>query len=807
MLRFMVVYLFCSLCVSLELPAQLPGKMSFSKVLLPNGWKLSPVGRSISLGDLPLNMQLSHDKSLLAVTNNGQGVQTVQLINTKEEKVVDEIKINKAWYGLQFGRSDKLLYVSGGNDNYILIYPIVHQKLQTPDSIFLGDPWPVKISPTGIALDEENNLLYVVTKENNSLYVVNTTTKQTIKQLSLNSEAYTCVLSPDATMLYVSLWGANKLAFYDTKKQAIIGTIATEYAPNELLLNKSGTLLYVANGGDNSVSVVDTKTRKNIETICATVHPTKLTGSTTNGLTLSSDGRTLYIANADNNCLAVFDVSKRGESRSLGFIPTGWYPTNVKYYNNKIWVTNGKGFSSMANPKGPQPSNEDDNSGLHEGSSPKGGLQYIASLFKGTLSIIDQPKRNLLKDYTALVYDNTPFGKTVAPPEKSNPVPFAKDAISPIKYVFYIIKENRTYDQILGDIKNGNGDASLCLFPKTVTPNIHALANEFVLLDNFYVDAEVSADGHNWSMGAYANDYTEKTWPSQYSKRGGTGDYGGNRRITYPRDGFIWDYCKRAGISYRSYGEFCDGKKAVIPSLSDHFCQGFPSFNFEIKDTARCSMWIADFDRLLANNDVPRLNTIKFPNDHTSGQKLGKITPTAAIADNDLAVGLFVEHLSHSDIWKESVVFVLEDDAQNGPDHIDAHRSPVLVISPYTKRKTVISTMFTTSGALRTMELILGLPPMSQYDAAALPMYECFSSIPDLSPFIHRPCEINLDMRNVEKSKSAELSSTFDFEKEDEAPDLLLNEVIWKSVKGEKSTMPSPRRSAFLSTTKKMHDK
>lgn len=791
---------------SFTLFAQLPGKENSSEVLLPNGWKLSPAGRSVQLGDLPLNIQLSHNKKLIAITNNGQGDQTIQLLDTKKEKIVDEKKIGKAWYGLQFSRNDEQLYVSGGNDNFILVYPIAKQKLQQPDTIFLGSPWPVKISPTGLALDDKNKLLYVATKEDNSLYIVDISTKQTIKRLPLGSEAYACVLSPDASILYISLWGTNKLAFYDSKKQAITNTIATEYAPNELVLNKSGSLLYVANGGDNSVSVVNTTSRKIIETISATVHPTKLTGSTTNGLALSDDGQTLYIANADNNCLAVFNVSEVGESKSMGFIPTGWYPTNVKYCGSRIWVANGKGFSSMANPQGPQPASEDDNSALHEGSTPKRGLQYIASLFKGTLSIIDAPKEKKLEEYTAVVYENTPFGKAVQAPEKGNPIPFRIEDKSPIKYVFYIIKENRTYDQILGDIKKGNGDESLCLFPERITPNIHALANEFVLLDNFYVDAEVSADGHNWSMGAYANDYTEKTWPSQYSKRGGGGDYGGNRKITYPRDGFIWDYCQRAGVSYRSYGEFCDGRKAVLASLNDHFCIGFPSFNFEIKDTTRYSIWKADFDSLLVSDNVPHFNTIKLPNDHTSGQKIGKITPTAAIADNDLAVGLFIDHLSHSKIWKESVVFILEDDAQNGPDHVDAHRSPILVISPYTKRNEVISTMYTTSGVLRTMELILGLPPMSQYDAAALPLYKCFTSVPDFSPFRHRASNIDLNRRNLEKNKSAELSSAFNFDKEDEAPDLLLNEIIWKSVKGEQAIMPSPKRSAFVMVKEKEDD-
>ena len=806
-LKILVIAIISSFGFTSFVNAQAPGIIKGGeRVLLPNGWTLSSVGRSLQLGDLPLNIQVSHNKKMIAVTNNGQSTQTIQLIDVKTEKITDEKIIDKAWYGLQFNDKDDMLYASGGNDNIILIYPIVNERLLTPDTIRLGKPWPIKISPTGLAVDDQNQLLYVVTKENNSLYIIDLTSKKIINKISLSSEAYSCILSPDKDILYISLWEANKVVFFSTNQQQITDSVSTQYSPNELLLNKKGDYLFVANGGDNSVSIINTQTKKVVEVISSAVHPTKLTGSTTNGLALSDDEHTLYIANADNNCLAVFNVSNIGESVSEGFIPTGWYPTTVKYCKNRIWVANGKGFASMANPKGPQPIIKTDDSELHEGSTANKRVQYIGGLFKGTLSIIDKPKESLLKNYTQMVYDNTPLNKVQQAPSTDNPIPFKQGDVSPIKYVFYIIKENRTYDQILGDVKKGNGDPKLCLFPEKVTPNIHALVDEYVLLDNFYVDAEVSADGHNWSMGAYANDYVEKTWPTQYGKRGGAGDYGGRRKITYPRDGFIWDYCKKSGVSYRSYGEFTDGKTAVTPTLDGHFCLGYPSFNFEIKDTTRCSIWMKDFDELLAKNEVPQFNTIKFPNDHTSGQKLGAISPTAAVADNDLAVGLFVDHLSHSKIWKESVVFILEDDAQNGSDHVDAHRSIALVISPYTKRNHVISTMYSTCGFLRTMELILGLPPMSQYDAAAKPLYDCFTSIPDFSPYIHKKAKVDLDIINIAINQSSKISESFNLDKEDEAPDLALNQVIWKSLKGEDAVMPAPRRSAFVISQKEKKD-
>jgi phospholipase C len=328
------------------------------------------------------------------------------------------------------------------------------------------------------------------------------------------------------------------------------------------------------------------------------------------------------------------------------------------------------------------------------------------------LSIIDQPDAVQLNNFSKQVYANTPFNKEKereAHQAVGNPIPAKAGDISPIKYVFYVVKENRTYDQILGDMPQGNGDSSLTIFPEKVTPNHHALARQFVLLDNFYVDAEVSADGHNWSMAAYANDYVEKTWPISYGGRGGTYDYEGSRKIAFPRDGFIWDYCQRAGVTYRSYGEFTTPGKASIKSLEGNVCFNFPPYNLDITDVDRIKAFKTDFDSLLSAGKVPQFNTIRIGNDHTYGQRLGKLTPVSMVADNDLALGQLVEHISNSSIWKESAIFVLEDDAQNGPDHVDAHRSPAFVISPYIKMGSVNHNMYSTSGILRTMELILGL--------------------------------------------------------------------------------------------------
>lgn len=772
------------------------------KVLLPNGWTLAPAGRDIPLGDLPLNMAVSKSKKWIAVTNNGQSVQSLQLIDVKTEKELDKVIIPKSWYGLKFSADENYLYASGGNDNWILKYSVADKKFRLVDSSKLGEKWPEKISPAGIDIDDAAGKMYVVTKENNSLYVVDMKSKKIAFQQSLGEAAYACQLSNDKKELYISLWGGKKVLVFETATKKITSEINVGENPNELLLSANGKYLFVANAGDNSVSVIDIAKRKVLEVLNAALYPDAPTGSASNGLALSEDQKTLYVANADNNCLAVFDLSKPGSSHSKGFIPTGWYPTNVKVTGKKIWVTNGKGFNSMSNPFGPNPeSKNEDVTYQHGDTSHPIQVQYIGGLFKGQMSIIDEPTPADLVKYSKTVYSNTPYskaGETMARGEEGNPVPMKVGAPSPIKYVFYIVKENRTYDQVLGDMKEGNGDSSLVLFGEKVTPNQHKLAREFVLLDNFYVDGEVSADGHNWSLAANSNDYLEKTWPTDYGGRGGSYDAEGNRDIASPDRGFIWDYCKRAGVSYRTYGEFADDYKANIPVLKDHFCPYYTSWDQHVRDTTRFNQWRHEFDSMLAIHAVPRFNSLRFINDHTEGLSIGRPTPKAHVADNDLAVGMFVEYLSKSPIWKETAIFILEDDAQNGPDHVDAHRSPAYVAGGFVKRKLVDHTMYSTSSMLRTIELILGLPPMSQYDAAAEPMWRCFSSTPDLTPFVSVPATTDITEKNRENTASARLSATFDFSKEDRVPDLVFSEVIWKAVKGENSVMPAPRRSAFV---------
>jgi hypothetical protein len=523
----------------------------------------------------------------------------------------------------------------------------------------------------------------------------------------------------------------------------------------------------------------------------------------------------LFVANADANNLAVFNVSDVNIAKPLGFIPTGWYPTSVRLnpLDKTIYVANAKGASSKPNIYGANPN------------MPAKTLEYIGSLYKGTLSAIPIPTPNQMASYTKTAFECSPLqdgnvtnSKGV---EKGNPIPIKLGDPSPIKYCIYIVKENRTYDQVFGDLPQGNGRKELCLFPEAITPNHHKLASQYVLLDNFYVEGEVSADGHEWTMGAYATDFVEKMWPLSYrgspNKTFGYPSEGAMDKPARPSGGYLWDKAIEKNVSVYSFGEWIEnGKmrpdgtfedgKATVKALVGRFDPQYRSYDLEYPDVKRAERYITKLKEFEAAREMPRLQIIKLPNDHTTGTRVGKPTPTAMVADNDLALGRIVEAISRTKFWKETAIFVIEDDAQNGPDHVDAHRAVALVISPYTKRKTVDSTLYSTSSMLRTMELILGLNPMSQFDAAARPMYDSFQSTPEASPYTHEVPRTDLNAKNQPGAFGAKISEEFNLAKEDQADDLLFNEVIWRSVKGPNSKMPPPVRAAFFVPIKAKKD-
>lgn len=619
------------------------------------------------------------------------------------------------------------------------------------------------------------------------------------RRIKLPAEAYDIVIHPVTGKLYVSSWGSKAVLEIDPLSVLIVNEIEVGHHPTEMLFDKEAKYLYVANANTNTVSVIECETGKLIVELNAAIAPDLPPGSTPNSLAISGDGKILFVANADNNFLTMFDVSDPFRAQSIGFIPTGWYPSVVRVISdNRIFVGNSKGSGSLANPQGPNP--------LYN----KKGEQYIADIMTSTLSVIPYPDtRNELVKYSLQVYSNTPLTNThkTEPSEQSVvPSKHSKVKSNRIKYVFYVIKENRTYDQVFGDIKEGNGDSSLCIFGEMITPNQHKIAKEFVLFDNFYVDAEVSADGHNWSMAAYASDFVEKTWPTYYGGRGGRYDYEGGRKLASPSSGYIWNKVMGAGLSFRNYGEYvrrieAEDKFKYVPKdeyLLPHTCTTFPGFDMSISDLTRYEEWERDFTLLEARKTVPNLSIIRLGNNHTAGTRKGTLTPRAFVAQNDFAVGKLVERISKSEIWKESVIFIVEDDAQNGSDHVDAHRSVLMVISPYVKRNHVDHNMYTTSSVLKTIELILGLTPMTQYDLSARPILNVFKVPADTKPFKSVPPKWDIKEMNPPDAYGSIRCEELNLAVEDAIPDVEFNEIIWKSIKGANSVMPPPVRSAFI---------
>jgi len=538
-------------------------------------------------------------------------------------------------------------------------------------------------------------------------------------------------------------------------------------------------------------------------------------GSTPSHVSLSPGDQQLLVTSADNNVVAVVDVSKPGTSEVLGYIPTGWYPTAAIFSRDgkQIFVLSGKGLTSEPNPRFV----------AGRASIPGANEQYSGAILTGTLSALPAPDREALQTLTKMARNVTPDSDErrlePAGAPAASPIPRRVGDPSPIKHVFYIIRETRTYDQVLGDLDRGNGDPTLTLFGEQVTPNAHALAREFGVLDNFYVNAEVSYDGHEFSMAAYATDAVEKLWPTNYARRGAPyiGEGATAMRTKYgtlaaPLNGYIWDACVRANVSVRSYGEFAKwtegsreqrlaGKlKAVagVPGLEGRVNPDYAPWELDIPDGPRVDAWKKEFERFDGAGAVPGLSILRLAGDHTNGTRTDRPTPRAMVGENDLALGRIVDTISHSSVWKESAIFVVEDDAQNGPDHVDVHRSIAFAISPFSRRRVVDSTMYTTAGVLRTMELILGVPPMSQYDASATPMYNAFQATPALTPFTVLPARISTTERNPPAAYGADASARMDFSEPDRAPEQELNEILWRSVRGADAPLPPVVRRAFV---------
>ncbi len=632
-------------------------------------------------------------------------------------------------------------------------------------------------------------------------------------------------------LLYVSDWAGRRVSVVDPQTLRTISKIPVGEHPNQMVLHPADDRLFVACASSNSVSVIDTKSGTVHETIVTALFPLAPEGSTPDALAVAPDGETLYVANADNNCIAVIDIESPRRSQVKGFIPTGWYPTSVSVTpNNKtLLVGVGKGNLTKSNKpadevlqkareKEPQAGDYRPFSFAHVGTTLSGALAIIPLPEDDTESTSENKDQHTnpaispqLAAWTDQVYKNCPYSDQLlqfAPASRKTAIPNKVGDRSPIEHVIYIIKENRTYDQVLSDLPRGNRDESLLMFGEDITPNHHKLVNEFVLLDNLYCNGHVSADGHPWSTMAYNTDYIARNWALTYSRRAGIDDDDEGNLSTAP-SGYIWDSCKRHGISYRSYGEYGgrvsepDGTfrmEGRVPGLVGHMAPkfGLPKKSGEkSRDPDRVDSFLEEFREFEENGNLPRFIVMSLGENHTEGTRPGSPTPQACVASNDLALGRLVEAVSHSKYWSKIAIFVIEDDAQNGPDHVDAHRTVGLVISPYVRRRHLDSTQYSTCSMLRTMELILGLPPLSQFDAAATPMFESFTDAPDLTPYKHVPSRINLGARNEATAYGADRSLMMDFSEYDKIDDFELNEILWRAIKGPDADIPPAVRRAI----------
>ncbi len=796
-------------------PPEWPGVKGRGVTLLPNGWRIAPAGRSFHVGDFPLSMVPSADGRYVIVSNNGWSRPTLTIVDVAQGFVKARVPVDHAWLGLAWSPDGRQLYSSGAAESTVNTFAYDNGELKAAGQIVLERP-AVQLPQGmrdlkgtgfigGVTVSADGSRLYAVHVLGRAISRVDLKGDDPLRTVTLPAEPYTALLSRDGTTLFVSIWGGAKVLALDPETLTIKAEVAVGEHPNAMALSQDGTRLFVACANTNKVWTLDLPGLTAREQISVALFPNAPPGTTPNALAVSPDGETLAVANADNNTVAMVDITHAGASEVEGFIPTGWYPTAVLFDRDgkRLFVLNGKGLTGQANPRGPQPV------------SPGGDGQYAGQLLQGAISIIDVPNAEALKTHTQRVYEITAYtdAKRLTPANApaASPIPRKVGDSSPIKHVFYVIRENRTYDQVLGDLERGNGDPNLTLFGEHVTPNAHALAREFVTLDNFYVDAEVSYDGHAFSTGAYATDAVEKLWPTNYGRRGavylsegGWGDRNQYGNLSAPPDGYIWDFATRAGVSVRSYGEFVAWEKrggpieATVPGLLGKFHPTYPPYDLAIPDNQRIDIWLQEFREFEKTGALPRLNIIRLGNDHTTGTRPGAFTPRAMVAENDVALGRLVEAISNSRFWKESAIFVLEDDAQNGPDHVDSHRSIALVVSPFAKRQALDSTLYTTSGMLRTMELILGLPPMSQYDAAAAPMYNAFQPTPNATPYKSLAARVPLDERNGAAAWGASASLQMNFEEADMTPEYELNEIIWKSVRGADSPMPPPVRAGFI---------
>jgi YVTN family beta-propeller protein len=756
----------------------------------------------------------SPDSTAVVVLLNGWRQQGFQVIDRRTGAVRQFVEQSAAFLGLAFSPDGRTLFVSGGNDDAIYRYDWRNGRATIRDTLIIavkpkpdagGTRYPAEVAPS---LD--GRWLYVVENLGDSLAVIDLSTRQVVQRLHAGRYPYGVVVTLTGTV-FVSSWAERTLYVFEPTATAwplrAAGRVDVGRHPSAMALNRDGSRLAVVSATTDRTTIVDTRERRVLATIEDQTPAALGQGSTPNAVAFDADETSLWIAEGDNNAVARLGLSTATAGRTspfsrdtlLGRVPAGWYPSALRVLGDTLFVVNAKGaLRPGPNPQFPNP-----------GQRPGDAARRAYSLAQLDGTIMPLPLRDW-RDSSALSRGSARVANANGWQTRTR-----IGGYPPIRHVLYIIKENRTYDQVLGDLAIGDGDNSLTYFPRAVSPNHHALAERFGVFDRFFVNAEVSADGHNWSMAAYTTDYHQKTVPSNYSGRGRQYDYEGTNRgvipskrglddVSEPSNGYLWDLAARKGITFRNYGEYVvpedEDDRDELPSeylgskpfLEKNTNTAFPGYDLRITDQKRADVWLADLAEFVRRNEMPQLQIIRLPNDHTSGTRVGRPTPRAYMADNDLALGRVIEGLSRSPFWASSVVFVLEDDAQNGPDHVDSHRAPFFVISPWV-RDGVHHRFTNTTDALATMEELLGLDALSPFDFYGRPLRDIWREAPDLRPYVALRPSIPLDEMNTPSAPGARESAALSLGIEDVADEEQFNRILWAAHAGDRP-YPGARR-------------
>jgi DNA-binding beta-propeller fold protein YncE len=745
-------------------------KPSFTSPL-PTGVRLDPAGEGVDLGSLPINLVLAPETEKAVVVLSGWREQGVQVVDRKTRKVTQTLLQDGAFYGAAFSPDRRRLYVSGGNTDSLFVYAWKDGAATLENKFGLAKARTEEGTgtsyPAGMTVAPNGKFVYVAENVGDHLAVLNSATGEITQRFPTDHYPYGVALTENG-QVFVSAWGGSTVSQFRVLADgtlAYLGRIEVGRHPSALAV--SGTRLYVALAGSDRVAVVDTKLRKVSRYLHDAAPGAPPEGSTPNAVAFGSDGKRLLVAEGDNNAVAVFDVAT---GNLLGRIPTDWYPTAIAEMNNELLIVSSKGHGTHANPDGPVPLTNWPN---------EKPAAYALGQLNGTLRVLSAPLSlpQLARFSERVAAANNWQSRQAAP------------RYPPFRHVVYIIKENRTYDQVLGDMKEGDGDASLVYFPDiTITPNHHALARRFGLFDHFFVNAEVSSQGHIWSTAAYVTNYGEKTVPSAYA--GKRADVDGEESDE-PERGFLWRLAIQEGITFRDYGEMVKGNPGwpvTQPDLGGNVNPDYVPMDLVTQDQKRADVWIAELQRYVRDGNMPQLELLWLPMDHLAAGRPGKCTPRACMADNDLALGRIAQALSKSSYWKDTVIFVVEDDAQAGPDHTDSHRAPFYAISAYNRPGTV-RRFINTTDVVAAIEDILGMGRLSKFDYFSRSLADIFVPAPDLTSYDPIIPTQDLNEKNPENTAAARMSEGLDFSAPDRVDDQLYNRILWLMLK---SDVPPP---------------